>query len=130
LPSARIDGAAHEPGAQLEFHEISDRDVSASDSDDSHGAPPTSIGFLEPEVEQVVAEGLRRHRHGARFTIDRIAELDGLRRDLAPDHAIALLSAATPHHAWYELVHAHKLSWDEAEQTVNDALIRAILKPN
>jgi AcrR family transcriptional regulator len=85
---------------------------------------------LEPEVEQVVAEGLRRHRHGARFTIDRISELGGLRPDLPPDHAIALLSAATTHDAWYELVHAHKLSWDQAERTLNDALTRAILRPN
>jgi AcrR family transcriptional regulator len=85
---------------------------------------------LEPEVEQVVAEGLRRHRHGARFTVDRIAELGGLRHDLPPDHAIALLSAATAHDAWYELVHAHKLTWDEAEQALNDALARAILRPN
>jgi AcrR family transcriptional regulator len=85
---------------------------------------------LEPEVEQVVAEGLRRHRHGARFTIDRIAELGGLRHDLPPEHAIALLSAATAHDAWYELVNAHKLSWDEAEQTLNEALTRAILRPN
>jgi AcrR family transcriptional regulator len=85
---------------------------------------------LEPEVVQVVAEGLRRHRYGARLTIDRIAELGGLRHDLPADHAIALLSAATAHDAWYELVHAHKLSWDEAERTLNDALTRAILRPN
>lgn len=86
---------------------------------------------IEPEVEHAVAEGLRRHRHGARLTIERISELDGLRNDLAPDHAIALLSAATAHDVWYELVHAHKLSWDQAEQTVNDALARTILrKPN
>jgi AcrR family transcriptional regulator len=84
----------------------------------------------EPEVAQVVAEGLRRHRNGARVTIDRIAELGGLRHDLPRDHAIALLSAATAHDAWYELVHAHKLSWDQAEQTLNDALTRAILNPN
>src|SRR5438270_7853737 len=52
---------------------------------------------LEPEVEQVVAEGLRRHRFGVRFTIQRIAELGGLRHDLPLDRAIALLSAATAH---------------------------------
>jgi AcrR family transcriptional regulator len=85
---------------------------------------------LEPEVVDAVAEGLRRHRNGARVTIDRIAELGGLRDDLAADHAIALLSAATAHDAWYELVHGHKLSWDEAEQTLNDALTKAILRPN
>ena len=82
----------------------------------------------EPDVEQVVAEGLRRHRHGARVTIDRIADLAGLRPDLPADHAIALLSAATTHDAWYELVHAHKLSWDEAERMLNEALTRAILR--
>ena len=85
---------------------------------------------LEPEVAQVVAEGLRRHRHGARVTINRIAELGGLRHDLPADHAIALLSAATTHDAWYELVHADKLSWDQAERTLNDALTRAILRPD
>jgi hypothetical protein len=71
-----------------------------------------------------------RSSSAPRFTIDRIAELGGLRHDLPPDHAIALLSAATTHDAWYELVHAHKLSWDEAEQTLNDALTRAILRPD
>jgi AcrR family transcriptional regulator len=85
---------------------------------------------LEPEVVEAVAEGRRRHRHGAHVTIDRIAELGGLRPDLPVDHAAALLSVATAHDAWYELVHAHKLSWDEAEQTLTDALTRAILKLN
>jgi hypothetical protein len=84
---------------------------------------------LEPEVEQAVAEGLRRHREGARFTIEKISELGGLRPDLPPDNAIALLSAATAHDAWHELVRAHRLSWDEAERTLNDALARAILRP-
>jgi AcrR family transcriptional regulator len=84
---------------------------------------------LEHDVEQAVAEGRRRHREGARFTIGRIAELGGLRHDLPPAHATALLSAATAHDAWHELVHAHELSWDEAERTLNDALARAILRP-
>jgi hypothetical protein len=42
----------------------------------------------------------------------------------------ALLSAATTHDAWYEPVHAHKLSWDEAEQTLYDGRARALLNPN
>jgi AcrR family transcriptional regulator len=85
---------------------------------------------VEPEVEQAVEVGLRRHRDGARLTIEKISELGGLRHDLAPEHAIALLSAATAHDAWYELVLAHRLSWDEAERTLNDALTRAILGPS
>lgn len=82
---------------------------------------------VEPEVAQAVAEGSRRRRDGARSTIDRIAELGGLRDELPPDHAAALLSAAGTHETWHELVHAYNLSWDQAEQTLNDALARAIL---
>jgi hypothetical protein len=67
---------------------------------------------------------------GARLTIDRIAELGGRRDALPTRNAIALLSAATTHDMWYELVHAHKLSWDEAEQTLYDGLARALLNPN
>ena len=72
---------------------------------------------------------MRSPSNGARVTIERIAELDGLRDELPLDQAIALLSAATAHGFWGELVHAHKLSWDEAEQVLTDALTRAILKP-
>jgi AcrR family transcriptional regulator len=85
---------------------------------------------VEPEFAEVVEEGLRRHRHGARLTIDRIADLGGLHDELPARDAIALLSAATTHDAWYELVHAHKLSWDQAEQTLFHGLARAILNPN
>jgi hypothetical protein len=89
-----------------------------------------TIAAVEPEFAQVVAEGLRRHRRGARLTIDRIAELGGLHDALPTRDAIALLSAATTHDMWYELVHAHKLSWDETEQTLYDGLARALLNPN
>ena len=53
-----------------------------------------TIAAVEPEFAHVVAEGLRRHRHGARLTIDRIAELGGLHDALSTRDAIALLSAA------------------------------------
>lgn len=83
---------------------------------------------VEPEVAQAVAEGSRRRRDGARFTIDRIAGLDGLRHELPPHHAAALLSGAGTHETWHELVHAYNLSWDQAQQTLNDAMARAILR--
>lgn len=83
---------------------------------------------VEPELEQAVAEGQRRHRHGAHLTIERISELTGLHDGLPPEHAAAVISAATSHDAWRELVDAHKLSWSQAEQTLNDTLARAILK--
>lgn len=89
----------------------------------------TAAAAIEPEVDQALAEGARRRQHGARFTIGRIAELRGLRDDLPPEHAAALLSAAGTHETWRELTHAYNLPWDQAEQTLADALARAILKP-
>jgi AcrR family transcriptional regulator len=84
---------------------------------------------VEPDLADAVAEGQRRHRAGAQFTVERIAELGGLRAGLAREHAQALLSAATTHDAWRELVQAHRLSWDEAEAWLAEALGRAILAP-
>src|SRR5204863_6574521 len=51
----------------------------------------------EPELADAVAEGHRRHREGARFTIGRIQELGGLRGDLPPKHAQALFALSTNH---------------------------------
>ncbi len=83
---------------------------------------------VEHELADAIAEGLRRHRNGARMTIDKIAQLDGLREDVPPDRAAALLAAATTHEAWRELVQANNLTWDEGEHTLNQALARALLK--
>ncbi|MGH9292786.1 MAG: TetR/AcrR family transcriptional regulator [Acidimicrobiales bacterium] len=82
----------------------------------------------EPDLSDAVAEGSRRHRHGARVTVDRIAELGGLREHLPAVQAAALLSAATSHNAWHEIVQAHGLSWKQAEASLNDALGRALLE--
>jgi len=85
---------------------------------------------IEPGLEHAVAEGQRRHRNGASLTIKRISELGGLREGLPAARAAALLSAATSHYAWSELVDASNLSWSQAEQTLSDALARAILEPH
>jgi hypothetical protein len=51
----------------------------------------------EPQLTEAVAEGQRRHRDGARITVDRVAELGRLRADVPRAHATGLLSAALPH---------------------------------
>jgi hypothetical protein len=61
-----------------------------------------------------------------RATIERIAEVGGLHDVLPTRDAIALLSAVTTRDTWYEPVHADKLSWDEAEQTLHDGLASAL----
>jgi AcrR family transcriptional regulator len=81
----------------------------------------------EPELAEAVAEGQRRHREGARVTIDRIQELKGLRNDVPPRGAQALLALSTNHEAWRELTRGHQLDWDPAEDWLVDALSRALL---
>jgi AcrR family transcriptional regulator len=82
----------------------------------------------EPELAEAVAEGQRRHRDGARMTVDRIAELGGLRADVPRAQATGLLSAALSHDGWRELVDGQGLSWDDAESWLVTALARALLR--
>jgi AcrR family transcriptional regulator len=81
----------------------------------------------EPELADAVAEGQRRHRDGARITIDRIQTLKGLRTDVAPERAQALLALSTNQQAWRELTRGYQLDWDSAEDWLVDALSRALL---
>src|SRR5437763_13117182 len=81
----------------------------------------------EPELADAVAEGQRRHRDGARLTIDRIQELRGLRNDVSPQRAQALFALSTNHEAWRELIRGYQLGWDPAEDWLVDALARALL---
>jgi AcrR family transcriptional regulator len=81
----------------------------------------------EPELADAVAEGQRRHREGARTTIDRIQQLRGLRDDVSPERAQALFALSTNHEAWRELTRGHELDWAPAEDWLVDALSRALL---
>jgi AcrR family transcriptional regulator len=84
---------------------------------------------VEPDLAAAVAEAQRRHRDGARLAVARITELGGLRQDLAPDRAAALIAIATTHEAWRELRGAYQLSWDDAEALLCGTLGRAVLAP-
>ena len=83
---------------------------------------------VEPDLTAAVAEGERRHREGARLAVARITELGGLRQDLAPDRAAAVIAIATTYQAWRELRDSYRLSWDHAEALLTDTLGRAVLK--
>ena len=76
-----------------------------------------------------MAEAHRRHRDGARLAVARITELGGIRGDLGPDRAAALIAIATTHEAWRELRDAYQLSWDDAEALLCGTLGRAVLAP-
>ena len=81
----------------------------------------------EPELATAVAEGQRRHREGARITIEQIQRLHGLREAVPPQHAQALFALTTNHEAWRELVRGYHLDWDTADDRLTDALSRALL---
>jgi TetR/AcrR family transcriptional regulator, regulator of cefoperazone and chloramphenicol sensitivity len=81
----------------------------------------------EAELADAVAEGHRRHREGARLTVDRICELQGLRAEVSRDRAEALLALSTSHEAWRELIHGYRLQWETAEDWLTQALSRALL---
>ncbi|MBV9337669.1 MAG: TetR/AcrR family transcriptional regulator [Solirubrobacterales bacterium] len=83
----------------------------------------------EPELADAVAEGQRRHREGARITIERVQALRGLRNSVSPDRAQALFALSTNHEAWRELISSYQLDWDPAEDWLVDALSRALLAP-
>ena len=81
----------------------------------------------EAELAGAAAEGQRHHREGARITVDRIQAPAGLRNDVTPERARALLALSTNHQAWRELTRAYDLDWDPAEDWLVDALSRALL---
>src|SRR5271166_6150885 len=83
---------------------------------------------VEPDLTVAVAEAERRHREGTRLTVARITDLGGLRQDLAPDRAAALIAIATTYEAWRQLRDAYRLTWDDAEALLADTLGRAVLK--
>ena len=87
-----------------------------------------SAAGAEPELAEAVAEGQRRHREGARITIERIDQLAGRRDDVPSKSAQALFALSTSHEAWRELIHSYGLGWDQAEVWLRDALARALLK--
>ena len=89
---------------------------------------PTATLRAEVGLGAAVREGQRRHREGARVAVERLAELRGLRDDVTPDQAAAVIALSTNHEAWHELVDAHGLSWDDAEAVLTGALGRALLK--
>lgn len=89
-----------------------------------------SAAGAEPELADAVAEGQRRHREGARITLERIVELDGLLDDVRPKNAQALFALSTSHEAWRELIHSFNLGWDQAEAWLTEGLARALLEPS
>jgi hypothetical protein len=63
----------------------------------------------EPEAAAIVADGMRRHEHGAGQFAQRLAALGALRAGTTPERASAVFSMMTSPASWRQLTHRDPL---------------------
>jgi len=78
------------------------------------------------ETAAAYAEGLRRHRDGAQFTVDRMVALDALA--VPPGDAFAVVLGLTNHHT-YEALRDAGWSYDQSEDWITETLRLRLLRP-
>ena len=88
-----------------------------------------SAAGTESELGSVYLAGMARHRAGAQTTVHRLAALGGLRADLAPDRATAILASLTEPSVYRTLTRTHGWSFDETEQWLLATVSSQILAP-
>ena len=86
-----------------------------------------SAAGTEPEIASVYRAGRARHRAGSETTVHRIAALGGLRADITPDRAIAILASLNDATVYRSLTGTYGWSFDEAEQWLFETLSRQLL---
>jgi AcrR family transcriptional regulator len=84
----------------------------------------------EPEAAAVVADGMRRHEHGADQLAQRLAALGALRAGTTPERASAVFSMMTSPASWRQLTHRAGWTFDEAEAWLTPSLTQLLLKQN
>jgi len=82
----------------------------------------------EPEAAAAVADGMRRHEHGARGLAQRLAALGALRADTTPDRAAAVFSMMTSPASWRQLTSGARWTFDEAEAWLTPSLTQLLLQ--
>ena len=84
----------------------------------------------EPDVAAVVADGMRRHAHGASALAQRLAALGALRAGTTPERAAAAFAMMTSPASWRQLTHRAGWTFDEAEAWLTPSLSQLLLKQN
>lgn len=82
----------------------------------------------EPEAAAALADGMRRHEHGAGQLAQRLAALGALRAGTTPERASAVFSMMTSPASWRQLTHRTGWTFDEAEAWLTPSLIQLLLK--
>jgi AcrR family transcriptional regulator len=86
-----------------------------------------SASAVEPELNQYLEEGQRRHRIGLASLIKRIDEVYGLKKGMTVERGAAIIAAMTNLSVWHDLHKAHGWSYDEIEAWMTDALSELLL---
>ncbi|HYI36196.1 MAG TPA: TetR family transcriptional regulator [Thermoleophilaceae bacterium] len=81
----------------------------------------------EPEIAEVLAEGMRRHRAGTRGLVEHIAQGGHLRAGLAPERGGSIFASVTHPAVWRSLWAEHGWTLDEIEDWMTGTLAAQLL---
>ena len=81
----------------------------------------------EPDVAAAVADGMRRHEHGASFLGRQLSSLGALPTDMTPEQAAAVFSMMTSNASWRKLTQSAHWSFDECEAWLTQSLRQLLL---
>ena len=84
----------------------------------------------EPEAAAAVADGMRRHEHGASRLAQRLAALGALQPGTTPERATTVLSMMTSPANWRQLTQDAGWTFDEAEAWLSASLAQLLLEQN
>jgi AcrR family transcriptional regulator len=87
-----------------------------------------SAEVAEPEAAAAVADGMRRHEHGASHIAQRLAALGALGVGTTPERASAVFSMMTSPASWRQLTHHAGWTFDEAEAWLTPSLAQLLLR--
>jgi AcrR family transcriptional regulator len=82
----------------------------------------------EPEAAAAVADGMRRHSHGANGLARRLAALGALPAGTTPERAAAMFSMMTSPASWRQLTQDARWTFDEAEAWLAASLAQLLLE--
>jgi AcrR family transcriptional regulator len=88
-----------------------------------------SAAGVEPEMAELFAAGLARHRAGAELTVGRLVDLCRLRPDVPPERATAILATLSSPATYSSLAGDYGWSFDQCEAWLQDLLRHQLLAP-
>jgi AcrR family transcriptional regulator len=81
----------------------------------------------EPDVAAAVADGMRRHEHGAQGIARQLAKSGALLAGVTPERASAVFAMMTSPASWQQLTKGAGWQFDEAEDWVVESLAKLLL---